>query len=142
MLMFTFQTVDPRHTGGLFGSAVPSLRHEEKLHLRPLKSSWQWELVKAGGGPYVGVSTRHRMESVPWRSLISGSQISTRGIVGRIATYSLVVRKDYEAGLAESCLSQRCPDTVVFASGGDFEWKVSLMSNVFKGSCLASFLVL
>mmetsp|Transcript_12795 Transcript_12795/g.19611 ORF Transcript_12795/g.19611 Transcript_12795/m.19611 type:complete len:342 (+) Transcript_12795:344-1369(+) len=95
-----------RYTGGLFGQAdfSPS-DYEEADDPVPFEEqlSALQELIKAGKVRYIGVSNETPYGVCSMVGLAKAFPELYPKIVSIQNSYSLVVRKDYEAGLAEAC---------------------------------------
>jgi len=92
-----------RYTGGLFGQPdfSPS-KLEESTSFEEQLGALQ-ELVQAGKVRYVGVSNETPYGVCSMAELAKHNPEKYPKIVSIQNSYSLVVRKDYEAGLAEAC---------------------------------------
>jgi aryl-alcohol dehydrogenase-like predicted oxidoreductase len=87
-----------RYTGGLFGQADFSI---EQYESSPTPNSFQ--VIQSGKVRYVGVSNETPYGIGQFCALAQAYPDLYPRIVSIQNSYSLVVRKDYEAGLAESC---------------------------------------
>jgi aryl-alcohol dehydrogenase-like predicted oxidoreductase len=104
MLMFTFQTAD-RYVGGMFGAQdfLPSA-YEKSPEPTPFEEQLDavQELVKAGKVRYVRLSNERPYGVCAMVNLAKQFPDLYPKIVSIQNSYSLVVRKEYEAGSAES----------------------------------------
>jgi aryl-alcohol dehydrogenase-like predicted oxidoreductase len=142
MLMLTFQTAD-RHTGGLFGTAdFLASAYEGKPAPTPFEEQLAalQELVKAGKVRHVGVSNETPYGVCAMASLAKQFPDLYAKIVSIQNSYSLVVRKDYDSGLAESCYHN---DVGLLSysplAGGSLSGKYRDADNIPKGSRLTLF---
>lgn len=94
-----------RYTGGLFGQPdfSPSKLHEQEYTSFQEQLGALQEVVKAGKVRYVGVSNETPYGVCSMVELAKHNPDLYPKIVSVQNSYSLVVRKDYEAGLAEAC---------------------------------------
>jgi aryl-alcohol dehydrogenase-like predicted oxidoreductase len=99
-----------RYTGGLFGMPDFSISEYEKQHpdeKSPVPFEEQLaamqELIKAGKVRYIGVSNETPYGVCYMTQLAKNFPDLYPKIISIQNSYSLVVRKDYEAGLAEAC---------------------------------------
>jgi aryl-alcohol dehydrogenase-like predicted oxidoreductase len=135
-----FQTTD-RYVGSMFGmddflpssyekSAKPTPFEEQLLALQ--------ELVKAGKVRYVGLSNETPYGVCAMTN--AAKQFPDLKIVSIQNSYSLVVRKDYEAGVAEACYHN---DVGLLAysplAGGSLSGKYRDVNDIPKGSRLTLF---
>lgn len=102
--MWLFPMIAPdRYTGGLFGQPDFSpCKLEEFTPFEEQLGALQ-ELVDAGKVRYVGVSNETPFGVCSMVELAKHNPEKYPKIVSIQNSYSLVVRKDYEAGLAEAC---------------------------------------
>lgn len=93
-----------RYTGGLFGQAdfSPSQMTREAVAFEETLDALQ-ELVMEGKVRYVGVSNETPYGVCTYADLAKSCPDKYPKIVSIQNSYSLVVRKDFEAGLAETC---------------------------------------
>ena len=96
-----------RYTGGLFGQAdfSPSEYEEKTTETTPFEeqlAAFQ-ELIQAGKVRYIGVSNETPYGVCSMCQLAKNFPDLYPKIVSIQNSYSLVVRKDFEAGLAEAC---------------------------------------
>ncbi|KAL7493436.1 hypothetical protein ACHAWT_002556 [Skeletonema menzelii] len=93
-----------RYTGGLFGQPdfSPSEITREGVAFEETLGALQ-ELVTAGKVRYVGVSNETPFGVCTFANLAKNNPDLYPKIVSIQNSYSLVVRKDFEAGLAEAC---------------------------------------
>jgi len=96
-----------RYIGGLFGQAdfLPSKYEESELEPVPFKEQLAalQELVQQGKVRYIGLSNETPYGLCRYVELAKAFPDLYPKIVSIQNSYSLVVRKDYEAGLAEAC---------------------------------------
>jgi aryl-alcohol dehydrogenase-like predicted oxidoreductase len=137
-----FLTTD-RHSGGLFGTKdfLPSA-YEGAPTPTPFEEQLAavQELVKAGKVRYVGISNETPYGVCAMANLAKQFPELYAKIVSIQNSYSLVVRKDYEAGLAESCYHN---DVGLLSysplAGGSLSGKYRDVNNIPKGSRLTLF---
>lgn len=93
-----------RYTGGLFGAPdfTPTNVREESVAFDETLEALQ-TLVTAGKVRYVGVSNETPYGVCTMVEMAKSQPTKYPRIVSIQNSYSLVVRKDYEAGLAETC---------------------------------------
>jgi aryl-alcohol dehydrogenase-like predicted oxidoreductase len=140
--MFAFQTAD-RYAGGMFGAPdfLPS-SYEKAPTPTPFEEQLAavQELVKAGKVRYVGVSNETPYGVCAMSNLAKQYPDLYPKIVSIQNSYSMVVRKDYEAGLAESCYHN---DVGLLSysplAGGSLSGKYRDKDNIPKGSRLTLF---
>jgi aryl-alcohol dehydrogenase-like predicted oxidoreductase len=140
--MFAFPTAD-RYAGGMFGSPdfLPSM-YEKSPTPTPFEEQLEavQELVKAGKVRYVGVSNETPYGVCAMANLAKQFPDLYPKIVSIQNSYSMVVRKDYEAGLAESCYHN---DVGLLSysplAGGSLSGKYRDANNIPKGSRLTLF---
>jgi len=132
-----------RYVGSMFGSGdfLPSV-YEENPASTPFEEQLGalQELVKAGKVRYVGVSNETPYGVCSMVNLAKQFPDLYPKIVSIQNSYSLVVRKDYEAGLAEACYHN---DVGLLAysplAGGSLSGKYRLADDIPKGSRLTLF---
>ena len=97
-----------RYTGGLFGAKDFTIAEYEQRHSTPPvpfeeQLSAMQELIQAGKIRYVGVSNETPYGLCYMAQLAKNFPDLYPKIISIQNSYSLVVRKDFEAGLAEAC---------------------------------------
>jgi aryl-alcohol dehydrogenase-like predicted oxidoreductase len=97
-----------RYTGGLFGQAdfTPSKVRQDTVPFEETLEALQ-QLVQEGKVRYVGVSNETPFGVCSLVELARNNPDKYPRIVSIQNSYSLVVRKDFEAGLAEACYHHR-----------------------------------
>lgn len=132
-----------RHVGGMFGSDdfLPST-YEESPKPTPFEEQLGalQELVQAGKVRYVGVSNETPYGVCAMANLAIQFPELYPKIVSIQNSYSLVVRKDYEAGLSEACFHN---DVGLLSysplAGGSLTGKYRDAEHIPKGSRLTLF---
>merc|ERR1719253_949852 len=92
-----------RYTGGLFGQPDFSPSNEKESNSFEEQLSALNEVVQSGKVRYIGVSNETPFGVCSMVELAKNNPGKYPKIVSIQNSYSLVVRKDYEAGLAETC---------------------------------------